>query len=324
MVCSFCLHSYGSTEENANILAIAILFTKPMGNNIESLSLYYSLDFLQQRLAPFTPSKVYIFHRKAPMEEYLNKLQKFNVTLNITFSEIPASQWIIPEVVEQNRSKFTFLFFDDDYRLMGQWRLLYPFKFMKELGHKYLLFLDDDSYIRGDVRMNLVETAKQHNYNFMPLRMLHEDRRISGYGDFPLMAKDFCMKHNIKAPLLLEDCSARDWSGVTTDNWRGTIMYGNFVVISIDFWFHPLLQEFLDIIIKSGKYFIYRWNEQLVIAMMRLIFSNHDKETILSFPYNHGNRFGHIHEILVHRRHKISLDELKHYSKSYVDLMIEQ
>ena len=59
--------------------------------------------------------------------------------------------------------------------------------------------------------MNLIETVKQNNYNFMYMKnLLHEDRRISGYGDFPLMAKDFCMKHNIKAPLLLDDCFAHD------------------------------------------------------------------------------------------------------------------
>ena len=65
-------------------------------------------------------------------------------------------------------------------------------------------------------------------------------------------------------------------------------MYGNFVIISIDFWFQPNVQSYLNLCLLTGDVVVRRWNEQLVMGMIRLLFIRKEDELILDFEYQHS------------------------------------
>ena len=69
--------------------------------------------------------------------------------------------------------------------------------------------------------------------------------------------------------------------------WDRTILNGNCVMISLDFWFSSLVQRFVQLCRASGGSVMYRWNEQAVLGMVAQIFASQEQLLMFSFPYAH-------------------------------------
>jgi hypothetical protein len=72
--------------------------------------------------------------------------------------------------------------------------------------------------------------------------------------------------------MLFKHMKPPDLNGLTSDGWDRLYHPGYFVIISVDFWFHPDVQDYLLTILRSGKDIEGRWQEQAVQNMMRLVF----------------------------------------------------
>ena len=69
--------------------------------------------------------------------------------------------------------------------------------------------------------------------------------------------------------------------------WDRTILNGNCVMISLDFWFSSLVQRFVQLCRASGGSVMYRWNEQAVLGMVAQIFASQEQLLMFTFPYAH-------------------------------------
>ena len=101
----------------------------------------------------------------------------------------------------------------------------------------------------------------------------------------------FITSRRLEPKRLYDDCIPPNRSGATTDGWKSTVMYGNFITVSIDFWFQPEVQDFLQLVLSTQDQIIKRWNEQLVIGMIRLLFTTAQEEIRFKISYEHGEKW---------------------------------
>ena len=65
--------------------------------------------------------------------------------------------------------------------------------------------------------------------------------------------------------------------GLTSDGWDKKYYRGAFNIFSIDFWFDKSVQDYLQLLFKTGSDIEQRWQDQGVQNMIRLLFAPKDK-----------------------------------------------
>ena len=185
----------------------------------------------------------------------------------------------------QGRSEF-----EIDYYLTGRWRLTFSLEFAKKMGYEYMLNIDDDMIITAPVQYNLYSRAKGDNLKLAVLEAAKSQdlQYIDGLVE---LTKQWLLKNNYppKGEFFEQFGDHRkDVANLNVSAWNREYYAGYFTLISVDWWFDPQVQDYLQTVLHSGKDIKHRWLEQGVLNMMRLIFVPKEEFlTINDIPYIH-------------------------------------
>lgn len=268
--------------DRSNILAVAVLHTHSWG---DGNGIVKFLSMLKARLAN-TKTQPYVFYRDPPTPTLMHVV---NETFGgwAQFIRLTDAEWELPEGRARNKTLWKHADqWNGEYRKMGHWRLTYPFRFTQSMGHKYVLMIDADSDIIETLNFDLVATAKSKDAHIVSRSIVHETPFISvGLAE---LARYYIVTNDYTpSTLLWNDCRPSDITGLYTGGWQRTVIYGNFVMVSIDFWFRHDVQAFVDLVIASGDHVVRRWVDQDVIGMIRLMFVTEPHDLTLNFRYQH-------------------------------------
>jgi hypothetical protein len=114
------------------------------------------------------------------------------------------------------------------------------------------------------------------------------------FHQLPELLRYHIVSKSLEPTLLYKHCTPQNLSGLYSDltdsggGNDGTLLYGNFILLSLDFWFRADVQQYLQLNFQSGGHFRHRWNEQAVIGVIWLIFCKKEQYHIFDFPYEHG------------------------------------
>lgn len=274
-------------QRNNITLPVVYLQTYEWDHYEAETLLFCSIRRILQHIGSHTPLSIYIFHRIKLTEKALSTASTLSNSTHINFVKISRENWKLSELEASKRNKWRGRDWDEDYRLMGKWRLEFPFKYLRRCGHRHLLFVDADSFVDGDVARNLIDMFDEDGL-YLAYRALQSDPPFVADG-LAELARYFIKSNEIKpSPLLFAQCSPQSIDGLHSRGWSREVMHGNFVIISFEFWFTPLVQQFIGLCLASGDVVVHRWQEQLPIGMARLIFCPPEKQRDLDFAYAHG------------------------------------
>lgn len=190
-----------------------------------------------------------------------------------------------------------------EYRRVGHWRLTFQMAFVKRLGHRYVLAIDDDMFVTERVPYNIVKEFSSSNVSIAARELLPngvhpEDSRYEvGLAE---ITRYFLLHTGIKPTLLYEHCHPPGlegvfsrvpreggpgfpnplpalWNATYTSSigflgWDSNVIFANFYIVDVDFWYRKEVQRYVHLILGSGGHFSERWSEQGVITMLWLIF----------------------------------------------------
>lgn len=271
---------------NRDSLAFVYLHSFPFGADIAAnRMLLCSFEALYTYMAPTTRMAVYVFHGElTPPPDSVLEYAKKRYPL-VQWIPLEKEYWTFPEVAERRRDKFSSEF-SDDYRLMGHWRLVFPFKYMRALGHRYLNFIDDDFAMLEKPKYNIMQEMDNKKLAFGYLRLLPDCYVSDALAE---LARYFIVSNGIdfNSTMLRDDTYSHTIEGLKTGGWDCTVIYGYFVTISLDFWFRRDVQEFLHLALATGDHVVHRWNEQGVIGTIRQLFGTPEGEMVYTFAHSH-------------------------------------
>ncbi|GLI65812.1 hypothetical protein VaNZ11_009435 [Volvox africanus] len=301
----------GDISSNSEKLAVIWLLTDFDRKDRDRLSmLSNSLELCFRNLFSSTPGKFYVFtfeEQISFIEQRLGDLMQPNVAV----LPVHNSSWMVPQMAADRGRWHSFQ--NANYRLMGDWRLAFMPHFAKKMGHRYVLQLDDDSFILSPVGTNLVELFDRHGY-LLAARNAQRDPPIVTWG-LPELARFYLVTNKVVPETLFEFCEPQSIEGLYSEykrskleegllptaqldrlnqlglrsrgGWNRTILFGNCLMYSLDWFLQPEVQHFVQLCRTTGASFTYRWNEQGVLAMLWQIFVPRDKLYMFNFDYAH-------------------------------------
>ncbi|KAG1654358.1 hypothetical protein FOA52_011292 [Chlamydomonas sp. UWO 241] len=155
------LEGAGVTREaRSGRLAVMLLYTYDITSLHNGPCLKTSLRMYQDNLLAHTPTDLFLFvkqkHKQGIMEApWLTNTSNLHV---IELDESDSRSWKMPTFIRPESAWSQG--FSPEYRLMGQWRLAFSFPFARELGYKYMLQADTDTYVVEPIGYNLVVFLK--------------------------------------------------------------------------------------------------------------------------------------------------------------------
>ncbi|KAG2497291.1 hypothetical protein HYH03_004874 [Edaphochlamys debaryana] len=229
---------------------------------------------------------------------------------NVAVLPLDNSSWSIPELGRDSTQWMGP--HTAPYRLMGDWRMSFMPYFVRTMGHRFVLQLDDDSFILSPVGRNLVAMFDQNGLKIAARQMYEEPPGVT-WG-LPELARYFIVSHKIVPAQLFSYCTPQSIEGAyssfqaedlervlapeqmealqrnnlpATGGWNRTVLFGNCVMYSLDWWFTPMVNRFVQLCRATGGTFAYRWNEQGVIAMLWQLFVEPKQFYMFEFDYKH-------------------------------------
>ena len=284
-----------STQESKRErLAVLLLVNRPA-------QLCCFLTNIAANLAPSTPIDLYIFSKgNALQQAYTQVGCPVNVhSMYIRFMAID-EHWETPE--EANDQLLWSSGFSEEYRRMGHWRLTFPMEFAANLGYEYILQLDDDSKFLEPVETNLLQYMQDNN-KVMAARDVMGPDQISVITGAAELTRYFLVSEELEPATLFDYCSPQNIAGLYTPTatgpddeygqpelggYKSMHLYGNCVMLNLNFWFQPNVQRFVRLVLGTGGHFRFRWNEQLVQTLVWQIFVQPEQFHLFSYPYIHG------------------------------------
>jgi Glycolipid 2-alpha-mannosyltransferase len=272
------------TDTHADHLAVIII-----SENKQLLCC--ALKNIRAHAMAYTPADIFVFSPTTAQQEYIHDHCDADLK-NIYFLLLNEQEhWSIPAEAGPQET-WTSREYTIPYRKMGHWRLAFQFKFAAALGYKYLLQVDDDSWFPEPVGLNYITHMQQQQLH-IAARTISQDS-VKVFSSLPELTRYHLVSKNLEPTLLYNHCSPQNIHGLYSDltdsgsGYDGTLLHGNFVIISLDFWFREDVQQYLELNFQSGGHFRHRWNEQAVIGMIWLIFCKKEQYHMLDFPYVHG------------------------------------
>ncbi len=141
-------------------LAVMIMFafeTEKGDSNMKFL--LCALDKLYLNIAPQTPLDVFVWVLPTELDSRRRELEGKYPSLRVM--GIAPESWELPASLGKHSSWVYSAFHHINYFRMGRWRLVFSFEFVRRLGYKYVLQLDDDAYIVEPVLFNIVASFHQ-------------------------------------------------------------------------------------------------------------------------------------------------------------------
>ena len=176
----------------------------------------------------------------------------------------------------------------------GHWRLTFQMSFAQRLGYPYMLQLDDDSRFTGPLKTDLLQFVRSRDLDLAARRAVSDADFVTQ--GLPELTRYFLVTEALTIPpALAQNCNPPTVEGLYTTasfglggGWNRKVLYGNFVIISTAFWHRPIVQSYLQLILKTGGHFRFRWNEQAVIGMLWQLFVEAPRYHIFDFGYEHA------------------------------------
>lgn len=193
---------------------------------------------------------------------------------------------------------------NEKYRMMCRWWLTGFVKYAT--GYKYVMRLDDDSFIEEPIVKDLFDILQQKRIVYAS-NLVHTDCGLCCYG----MKEFFEPKFNAvgrgaligelflpsKIPMKAIQChtfrSVLTLNGVSQvpeelPAFSPVIYYNNFFVMDMDFWRTPEVQALCDEIDRDGSIFYYRWGDAPLHTMIVSLLGG--PERIERFPFKYSKR----------------------------------
>ena len=244
-----------------------------------------------------TPADVYVFSIDSSVEDTFYKTCELTISSfsNLAFMRL-REHWETPDEAG-DPSLWTDQGASANYRRMGHWRLTFQMEFVASLGYKYVLQVDDDSAFPDVLDFDLVHHLKAKDV-WMAARTIlpvDSDAVLEVTIGLPELARYFLVTEHMQPTILYEeDCDPPNITGLYTSGAGGVMggystryLYGNFVIISLDFWFQEQVQRFVRLVLATGGHFRFRWNEQQVQSIIWQMFVPSDKFHAYTFDYVH-------------------------------------
>lgn len=278
------LSSGKSTTDNLTQDTLAVML---LSNNANQTC--HALQNLIGQLLTWNPLDIFVFSLN-------NSLYTRNAwempQLNVIFMSL-YEHWETPDQAG-SRDLWTASRFGEDYRRMGHWRLAFQMEFALELGYKFVLQIDDDSAFLQPIEYNLIQYMASHDLKMAARNIIAHDEPDVTQG-LAELAKFFLVSEGLQPKSLFIECRPANISGLYTSGVGGTqdggystkYIYGNFVIISLDFWFQEEVQRLVKLVLSTGGHFRHRWNEQQVQSLVWQIFLARDEFHLFDFPYEH-------------------------------------
>ena len=178
----------------------------------------------------------------------------------------------------------------------GHWRLTFQMSFAQALGYSYLLQLDDDSYFTSPLEIDLLHFARSRDLDLAARKAINDLPHVTqGLAE---LTRYFLVTEALDIPpVLARNCNPPTVEGLYTASsfglgggWNRKVLNGNFLMVSMAFWHRPDVQSYLQLILKTGGHFRFRWNEQAVIGMMWQLFVEANHVHVFDFPYKHSGK----------------------------------
>ncbi|PNH07361.1 hypothetical protein TSOC_006237 [Tetrabaena socialis] len=290
--------------DNQQKLAVVVLITRFHYKGHDRIErLRATIRLAEKHLLPTTPYALYVFTRRQALLRLREGLTGL-LAPHMYVLPVPPESWVLPEAAS-NKSTWHG-YWGQSYRQMGDWRLGFMGAFACDRGHRYVLQMDDDSYITGPVGPNLVELFDRGGHQLGAQRIKTDPPLVTG---LPELVRYFLMAYQLQPATLFKHCDPPSMAGLyssinetwpdnkelepaatlfsvpTHGGWDRTVLNGNFVMISLDFWFQPL--AFIQLCRASGGAVMYRWNEQAVLGMVSQIFVAEQGLYNFTFPFMH-------------------------------------
>ncbi|PNH09839.1 hypothetical protein TSOC_003488 [Tetrabaena socialis] len=269
-----------------------------------------TIRLAEHHLLPSTPYNLYVFTRRNALQRLRNGLADLQRP-HLFVLPVTNESWVLPGAARDRSTWHGWVgegIWGASYRLMGDWRLGFMPRFARERGHRYVLQLDDNSYITGAVGQDLVALFDREAYHIGVQRMA-VDPPLVAWG-LPELARYFLLVYQLQPKSLFQHCDPASMAGLysateteggnsdlapaqklfdvpTHGGWDRTVLSGNCVMISLDFWFQPLVQAFVELCRASGGAVQYRWNEQGVLGMLAQIFVEEGRLLNFTFLFMH-------------------------------------
>lgn len=154
------------------------------------------------------------------------------------------------------------------------------------LGYKYLWQLDDDSAFTQPVNTSILAWMQQKNLKMAYWRAAPDPVEVT-WG-LPELTCTFIVaeQYNPAGTLLTQHTEPPGLEGLFTTRsvsnasnyqtsgvgWDRVVLYGNNVLVSLEFWFEPLVQRYIELVHNSGYAYRFRWNEQVPMGMIWQLF----------------------------------------------------
>jgi hypothetical protein len=138
-----------------------------------------SLQLLRSNLGKYTPIHTYLWVNESSYDAYDRWLTESKLADNFFLMKIQAESWTSPRFVYLEDAQWAGkLLHSRDYYIMGRWRLLFSFPFVKQMGYQYLLQIDDDTLVLDPIPFNIVDYFNSHNIAMGVRRQLHTEGRF--------------------------------------------------------------------------------------------------------------------------------------------------
>ncbi|KAG2497299.1 hypothetical protein HYH03_004882 [Edaphochlamys debaryana] len=301
----------GDPSANRDRLACVYLLTDLNRKDRDRVAmLRKSIDLLRENLFPTTEANVYVFTTDVYVDDMRSALGEQGRLPNVAVLPLDNSSWSIPELGRDSTQWMGL--FPAPYRLMGDWRMSFMPYFVRTMGHRFVLQLDDDSFILSPVGRDLVAMFEQNGLKIAAQKINRDPPQVTwGLAE---LARYFIVSHKIAPTQLFSYCRPRNLDGLhstfdqkrlagsltpeqmqalqednmpSTGGWTRHVLYGNCVMYSLEWWFTPMVHRFVQLCRATGGPFMYRWNEQGVLAMLWQIFVRPEEFYMFEFDYRH-------------------------------------
>jgi hypothetical protein len=263
--------------ELVDTLAVMVLFSYSFEQpftfeQVNRLShLHCSLLHVARNVAPYTRTDVFIWVSATEM----SLLPPFMLALPgvVHILPIPESSWQDPPGTTFNENWNYAWMHGRDYYLMGRWRNTFASAFVRDMGYQYMLQIDDDTFVSEALSIDIVAQMRQTG-SVMGIRsvlMREPENLVAGLPEF---VRYWMATRNVSGPIgpLFEHLTPPNIDGLHTRGFDPVTVPGCFVIIDVHFWFHEVVQDFVNLVLKTGSDAEQRWNDQSIQNMVRLLF----------------------------------------------------
>lgn len=232
-----------------------------------------NLMVMQQRVLPHTPYDLFMWTADGIVPPWLNETH----FQRIFVMKIPQRAWSVPCGLRPRSEWVGYPGFATDYFLMGRWRLAFAPAFSRAMGYSYFAHWDTDAVPSEELSVNIVDAMREGGGRDMGVYSgqggagTEKASMLLGIAEFAAFFMHSEGYLNPEGPIF-KHVSPASLSGLNSAGFDRQYFRGFFTVLSVDFWFKPIVQRFLNLVMIMGKDIEMRWQEQGVINMMRLLF----------------------------------------------------